>query len=67
MSIGAGIPQEWLNQPLSVQGLSMPFGKLDWKWDGQQTQVTVSGKPVNVKLGSSFPKSASLTVKQSTL
>jgi len=62
--IGAGIPSNWLNQPMSVRGLPMPFGKLDWNWDGQQMQVTISGKPVNVQLGSSFSKGTPLKVEQ---
>ena len=65
--IGAGIPSNWLSQPMSVRGLPMPFGKLDWNWNGQQMQVTISGKPVNVQLGSSFSKGTPLKVEQREL
>ena len=65
--LGAGIPKDWLNQSMSVRGLPMAFGKLDWSWDGQQMLVTISGKPVNVQLGSIFPKDTLLKVEQKEL
>ena len=72
--IGAGIPQDWLEKPMSVNGLSMPDGKLDWRWDGQKMQVTIASKnagksaskqvdeETKVQLGSVFPAGTPLNV-----
>ena len=63
--IGAGIPQNWLNQPMSVGGLPMPNGKLDWQWDGKQMRVKITGDKVNIRLGSVFPTGTPLQVEKS--
>lgn len=63
--IGAGIPQDWLRQTMSVRGLPMPNGKLDWQWDGQQMRVKISGDAVNIRLGSMFPAGTPLKVEYS--
>ncbi|MGA7935842.1 MAG: hypothetical protein WCA35_19985, partial [Kovacikia sp.] len=65
MVIGAGIPQDWLKQPMSVRGLPMPNGKLDWQWDGQQMRVKIAGDAVNIRLGSMFPAGTPLKVEYS--
>jgi hypothetical protein len=61
--IGAGIPPQWLHQPMSVQGLPMPNRQLNWFWDGQQMNVSIKGEQVNVKLGSVFPSTTPLKVE----
>jgi len=53
--IGAGVPDQWLSQPLSVAGLQEPRGQVDWSWDGQQVLVTEHGTPLPVRLGAAFP------------
>jgi len=60
--IGAGIPQEWLNQSFSVKGLAVGRNTVDWTWNGQQMQVWLYGPSMNVQLGSSFPTKARLNV-----
>ncbi|BAT53146.1 hypothetical protein NOS3756_21050 [Nostoc sp. NIES-3756] len=60
--IGAGIPQTWLNQPMSVQNLPIPNGSLNWQWDGKQMQVKLRGTKVTVNLASTFPKDTPLKV-----
>ncbi|MBO3457611.1 hypothetical protein G7B40_009010 [Aetokthonos hydrillicola Thurmond2011] len=60
--IGAGIPTKWLHQPMSVEGLPIPNGQLDWIWDGNQMNVKITGGQVNVKLGSVFPPTTPLKV-----
>ena len=72
--IGAGILPDWLEKPMSVSGLSMPNGKLDWRWDGQKMQVTIASKntgksaseqvdeEMKVKLGAVFPTGTPLEV-----
>ncbi|NJR74157.1 MAG: hypothetical protein HC773_11845 [Scytonema sp. CRU_2_7] len=61
--IGAGIPAEWLNKPMSVKGLAMANGKLDWNWNGKQMDVKIRGEKVNVRLGGAFPSSTPLKVE----
>ncbi|WP_414571529.1 hypothetical protein [Nostoc sp. CCY 9925] len=61
--IGAGIPVKWLNQPLSVKGLSMPNGQVDWFWDGKQMDVKIRGGSINLRLGSAFPSNTRLNVE----
>jgi hypothetical protein len=53
--IGGGIPVDWLSQPMSVAGLSLPQHQVDWSWDGQQVHVTIHGPQVPVRLGAAFP------------
>lgn len=61
--IGAGIPKAWLNQPMNVRGLSMPNGKVDWNWDGQQMNVKIRGNRVSIRLGSVFPANTPLNIE----
>jgi hypothetical protein len=61
--IGAGIPKEWLDKPMKVEGLSMPNGRVDWLWDGKQMRVQIRGSQINVKLGAIFPKNTPLEVE----
>ena len=60
--IGAGIPVEWLDQPMKVKGLSTLVNQVDWMWDGQAMQVQVRGGQMKVKLGSAFPANTPLQV-----
>jgi hypothetical protein len=61
--IGSGIPQDWLKQPMSVSGIPMPNGYLDWQWDGKQMLVKITGEPTNIRLGSAFPAEIPLKVE----
>jgi hypothetical protein len=65
--IGAGVPREWLKQPLRVQQLSLRSGRLDWAWDGDAVSIQTSWQidPRNVRLGAAFPRDASIRVKRS--
>jgi hypothetical protein len=53
--IGAGIPTEWLQQPMSVSGQSIDGNLVSWNWDGKQMTVRLSGEKMAVKLGTAFP------------
>jgi hypothetical protein len=53
--IGAGIPREWLNKPMSARGLSTRLGMIDWAWQGFQMHVYVHGLRCPVRLGANFP------------
>ncbi len=61
--IGAGIPNQWLKNSLSVQGLSLQKGELDWAWDGERLFLNWSGND-NAKfiLGPEFPASATIKI-----
>lgn len=60
--VGAGIPQEWLGQTMSVKGLSLPIGQVDWRWDGKQMNVILRGAKYKVRLGSVFPANTPLQI-----
>ena len=60
--IGAGIPVEWIEQPMSVKKLSMPNNQVDWSWDGRQMNIKIRGKKINVRLGSAFPSNTPVKV-----
>jgi hypothetical protein len=53
--IGAGVPAAWLRRPVTVKGLSLRSGLLDWSWDGRRLRATAEG-PVGIRLGSAFPQ-----------
>ena len=62
--VGAGIPSEWSREPMSVEGLSVPQGRLDWSWDGgREMRVKLTGTRRGVRLGPSFPADAKLLVE----
>jgi hypothetical protein len=62
--IGAGIPADWLNQPMRVQGVTLPEGQLDWSWDGKHMHIKIRGnKKINVQLSSVFPADTPLYIE----
>lgn len=52
--IGAGVPAEWLSQPMEVKGLLLPHRTVDWAWDGKTMHVTIHGIGADIKLGPAF-------------
>lgn len=68
--IGAGIPEEWLKQPIGVKGLVVGNNLINWAWDGNRIKVEIQGKKMNVQAGSAFPGQTPVDVlmlKESTL
>jgi hypothetical protein len=61
--LGAGIPGAWLNKPMGVQGLPIPNGQLDWRWDGKQMYVKIRGSKVKARLGSVFPSGTPVNIE----
>ncbi len=61
--IGAGIPRQWLNQPITIKGLTMPNGQIDWQWNSGKVNVKIRGSKVNLKLGASFPTNTPIQVE----
>jgi hypothetical protein len=60
--IGAGMPPEWLRQPMSVRGQLVEGNLVNWTWDGQQMNVQLSGEKMAVKLGTAFPANTLVNV-----
>jgi hypothetical protein len=53
--VGAGVPAEWLDQPLSVDGIVTDIGPVSWKWDGSSLAVTTPcGNRIPVRAGHAF-------------
>jgi hypothetical protein len=53
--IGAGIPREWLGQPMHMRGLVLRGRSVEWTWDGQSMRVRLGGDTISVRLGPAFP------------
>ena len=60
--IGAGIPVEWLKEPVSVKGLSMGIGRIDWEWNNKTVTVVMHGPPCRIKLGPAFPTGTDIRI-----
>jgi hypothetical protein len=53
--VGAGVPAEWLDQPLGVDGIVTEIGPVSWKWDGSSLDVTMPcGARTPVRAGHVF-------------
>jgi len=61
--VGAGIPPEWLKQPISVKGLLVDGNLVSWNWDGKQIQVQIQGEKLNIKVGAAFPSETPINVE----
>jgi len=61
--IGGGIPASWCSRPMKVRGVMTKFGIVDWTWDGKAVHADVRGERLPVRLGSGFPKNASVRVE----
>jgi hypothetical protein len=60
--IGAGIPADWLRSSMSVSGLPLPGGEVNWDWDGRRMQVRFTGVSPKVRLGPAFPRNTPLDI-----
>ncbi|BAU66910.1 hypothetical protein STA3757_43160 [Stanieria sp. NIES-3757] len=61
--IGAGMPSEWLEQPISVKEQLVEGNLINWTWDGKQVNVEIQGETMNVKVGSVFPTETPVNIK----
>jgi hypothetical protein len=52
--VGAGVPADWLDRPLSVRGVSTRIGQVDWWWKDRAMDVVVRGGRCKVRLGPAF-------------
>jgi hypothetical protein len=54
--IGGGFPTDMLNEPVSVKGLQMRNGSLDWSWNGEKVSLKWYGRGTpHFVLGNGFP------------
>ena len=54
--IGGGFPPDMLKEPVSVNGLQMRNGRLDWNWNGETASVQWYGRgSPHFVLGKGFP------------
>jgi len=54
--IGAGVPPDMLKEPVSVNGIQMRNGRLDWTWNGETASVKWHGRgSPHFVLGKGFP------------
>ena len=60
--IGAGVPADWLNRPLSVRDVSTRLGQIDWTWKDGTVGVVVRGARCKVRLGPAFAPDTRLQV-----
>jgi hypothetical protein len=61
--IGAGVPQEWMDRPISVRGIRTRAGRVDWSWDGSSLHVTLRGDRCRVRAGPGFGSGVSPRVE----
>jgi hypothetical protein len=54
--IAAGVPDEWFEQPMSVENLPIEGRTVSWSWDRKSFQVKLEGEPIKVRLGSKVPQ-----------
>jgi hypothetical protein len=64
--IGAGVPREWLKQPLRIQQLSLRSGRLNWTWDGHAVSIQTSWNidVRRVRLGTAFPAETPIRIQR---
>ena len=60
--VGGGIESEWLASPMKVNGLSFPFGEVNWRWDTEFLRVEIRGERIPVIAGPRFPSETSVLV-----
>jgi len=61
--VGAGVPPEWIDQPMWVKGLHTNIGRVDWRYeDGDMTVDFHARKKYAVRPGPSFGADTNLIV-----
>jgi hypothetical protein len=61
--VGGGVPKEWLDRSMSVNGLSTRLGRVDWEWHKGRMTVWLNGAKCGVKLGPAFKPETPVKVK----
>jgi hypothetical protein len=63
LRVGLGLPESWLDRPMSVKGLPTRLGRVDWQWSNNRMTVRTRGFKAAVELGPAFPSDAVLRVR----
>ena len=61
--VGAGVPREWLEDPIRIESLRTAHGPVTWSWDpsSRKVQVRAPGFPQNsIRLAGGFAQDAVL-------
>ena len=61
--VGAGVPREWLDDPIRVESLQTAHGPVTWIWDpaSRKVRVRATGFPQNsIRLAGAFTQDAAL-------
>jgi hypothetical protein len=61
--VGAGVPREWLEAPLSVRGISTRLARVDWTWKDGKMHVAIHGQRLRVRAGPAFGAGTPLSVE----
>jgi hypothetical protein len=59
--VGAGIPREWLDYPLTVKGLGTSLGWLDMTWRDRKLTLRLKGPKCGIVLGPAFAPGTDIT------
>lgn len=52
--IGAGIPKDWIEEPMSVDNMVVDGNRISWNWDGKEMKVHFQDTPIKFRLGPAF-------------
>jgi hypothetical protein len=63
LRIGAGIPEDWLEHPLRVDGLMTRLGRVDWQWSDGRLTVRARGFQPEVQPGPAFPADIEVRIR----
>lgn len=67
LTIGQGVPADWLAETVRIEGMPLRCGRIDWTWQNGVVTVAWRGqaKPV-VKLGPGFPQNTPVVLHHVT-
>lgn len=60
LTIGGGLPAEWLRRPLSAQNVGTSFGAVSWQWNGRDCVTVDSSSGASIALGPNFPSATQI-------
>jgi hypothetical protein len=55
LTIGGGLPPQWLDRPLSVSEVGTTVGPVSWRWNGRQCVAVDAPAGLSLAMGPSFP------------
>lgn len=55
LTIGGGLPPQWLDRPLSVSEVGTTVGPVSWRWNGRQCVAVNAPAGLSLAMGPSFP------------